>query len=597
MMMKDFKKKAISVLVAIALILIVGGIAFGGSLYNSMKSGEKMGFRSFLAILYPDKYAYSTEMADLNAYFGLSQADDVAIILQDELYEDQAKYSDGRVYFSMSTITKLFTNRFYYNETENTLIYARANDLVTVLLGGDNGYYVSTDINALGDFTPTDFPLAKRDNEGNVYIAADFLKNFANFEYTYFADPGRVQVYTKWGTIRQSLVSENTNVRYQGGIKSNILRSVTKGETVTVLEIMENWTKVKTSDCMIGYIENKNLEDYVEVEQTPVNTAYQPAYDYDMGSEDDNITMVFHQIYYTDDGSAFQELYANTSGIDVVSPTWFYLDSSAGTFTSYASGDYVTTAHNKGVLVWPLIEDLTNEVDEYALFSSSANRRALINNLVNACVSSGVDGINIDFEKIGTQTGPHYVQFLRELSIKAHQNGLVLSVDNYPRNEGNLYYNLKEQGYVADYVIIMAYDEHWAGSEAGSVASIDFTQQSVANAIDEGVPANKLICGIPFYTRIWRVEGAETNSEAVSMDSAANWVRERGLMPAYQEETGQNYVSYQDGTATYLLWMEDTDSVNARMSVLQQYPIAGIAAWKLGLENSGVWPIINDYWE
>ena len=150
---------------------------------------------------------------------------------------------------------------------------------------------------------------------------------------------------------------------------------------------------------------------------------------------------------------------------------------------------------------------------------------------------------------------------------------------------------------MADYVIIMAYDEHWAGSEAGSVASIDFTQQSVANAIDEGVPANKLICGIPFYTRIWRVEGAETNSEAVSMDSAANWVRERGLMPAYQEETGQNYVSYQDGTATYLLWMEDTDSVNARMSVLQQYPIAGIAAWKLGLENSGVWPIINDYWE
>lgn len=589
----ELKRKLISVLVAIVLICIIVGVAFGGPIYKAVKSGEEVSFYTFLAVLYPEKYAYSTEQADLYEYFGLNNDVDTAIILQNEQIEDIAKYYDGNVYFSIDTIRKLFTKRFYVDEQENVVIYSQAKNLLTIKIGEDSkGYYTSNDIDSLGEFTSTDYAIAKYDEEGTLYLAAEFVKQFSNFDYTYFGNPGRVQVYNQWGTRREAEMLKNTNVRYQGGIKSDILRALTEGEKVTVLEVMENWTKIKTDDSLIGYVENKTMADYVEMTDEPVTGAYHPSKDYDMGTPGQNINMVWHQIYYTDDGSGFNELYASTSGIDVVSPTWFYLDSASGTFTSYASSSYVENAHNKGVKVWALVEDMTNDFDENALFSKASSRRALVNNLVSACTEVGADGINIDFEKIGRETGPHYVQFLRELSIEAHKCGLVVSVDNYVKNEGNLYYNLGEQGYVADYVVVMCYDEHWAGSDAGSVASIGFTEKGIVSAIESGVPADKLICGIPFYTRIWRTEGSQVSSEAVGMDAAADWVNNRGLTLGWDDEACQNYISYQDGTALYQVWMEDMDSITSRLTIVQNNHIAGIGCWKLGLENSGVWATI-----
>lgn len=603
--MKEYKHKIISVVIAVVLIVIIGAIAFGGSIYDSVKSGEEFSFRSFLAVLYPEKYAYSTEEADLYSYYGVTGDIDAAIILQDApggqyseigQIEDIAKYYDGHVYFSIDTIKKLFSNRFYVNETENVLIYSTSDSLFTVKIGNEsNGVYKSEDINALGNFEATDYLIARYDEQGNLYIAADYVRRYANFEYAYYGTPGRVLVTTKWGTVRETQVEKNTNVRYQGGIKSPILRPLTKGETVQVLEIMENWTKIETNDGLIGYVENKTLADYVEVTKTPVADAYNPANDYSMGTPGQNLSIGFHQIYYSDDGSGFNELYARTTGLDVVVPTWFYLNSANGTYDSFATSSYVQNAHDKGLFVWALIEDMTNDFDENALFTNSVSRRTLINNLINDCKTVGADGINIDFEKIGRETGPHYVQFLRELSIAAHKNGLVVSVDDYVKNEGNLYYNLGEQGYVADYVVVMGYDEHWAGSDAGSVASIGFTEKGITSSMESGVPADKLICGIPFYTRIWRTEGIETNSEAVGMDYARDWINNRGLVTSWDEECCQNYVSYQDGTALYQIWLEDTDSLTARMSVLQQYHIAGVAGWKLGLENQEAWNIIEGY--
>lgn len=593
---KEIRNKFISVLIAIVLIIIIIAVAFGIPISKAVKNGEEVSFRTFLAVLYPEKYAYSNVEADLYQYFGVSNDIDTAIILQDEKIEELAKYCDGQVYFSIDTIRKLFTRRFYVNEEENVILYSKAKELLTIKIGEESkGYYTTQDINTLGDFTPVDYQIARYE-DGTLYMAADFLKGYANFEYRYDANPGRVQVRNQWGSYRESVITGNTHVRYQGGIKSDILCAVSEGDKVAVLEIMENWTKVKTENGLIGYVENNKLEDYVEVTEQPVTGAYHPSDDYDMGKPGQNINLVFHQIYYADDGSGYNELAANASGIDVVCPTWFYIDSSEGTFTSFANSAYVENAHSKGLQVWALIEDMTNEFDENALFRRSDSRRTLISNLVNACIEVGADGINIDLEKIGKDTGPHYVQFLRELSIEAHKQGLIVSVDNYVQNEGNIYYNLFEQGFVADFVIIMGYDEHWAGSDAGTVASLDFTEKGISSAIETGVSPDKLICAIPYYTRIWRTEGAETNSEAVGMDVARQWVDNRQLTTTWDEEAGQNYASYQDGTALYQVWLEDMDSVTARLSVLEKYHIAGVAGWKLGLENQGVWAAIESYY-
>lgn len=589
--MKQLKHKIISVLVAIVLIILIGVIAFGGKISESIKNGEEINARWFLALLYPERYSYSVQTADLNEYYQLFSQDDIAIVLQNERIEDRGKYIDGTVYFAFDTVERLFTDRFYVNEEEGVLLYTTSTDVITVEIGDEStGYSVS------GTYTATDYPIA-RYYEDCLYVAAEYVRQYANFSYDFYTEPNRMQVYTEWGTRREAEILNNTQVRYQGGIKSDILREISAGEKVTVLEIMETWTQVKTNDGYIGYVENTMLSDYAEVTDTPVTGAYSPEEDYGIPVSGNKITMVFHQIYSPDDGSGLNELLTSTSGIDVVSPTWFYINSETGTFDSLASAAYVENAHAKGLQVWALVEDMTNDFDEYALFASSTNRRAFIDNLITATMEVGADGINVDCEEISRETGPHYVQFLRELAIETRKNGLILSVDNYVRNEGNLYYDLGEQGIVADYVIVMGYDEHWAGSDAGSVASIDFVERGITSALDSGVPAQKLINGVPFYTRIWRTEGVETNSEAVGMTAAANWAETRGITPVWDEETCQYYVSHQDGTALYQIWIEDAESLATKLTVMNNYGIAGMAAWKLGLESEDVWPIINAHME
>lgn len=592
--MKRLRNKIISVLVAVVLIIIVVVIAFGGRIKESIASGEDIGLRWFLALIYPDKYSYSTQMADMNEYFQLFSQDDIAIILQNERIEDRGKLIDGTVYFSITTVEKLFTDRFYVNADGTALLYTTSNEVRTVNIGEEsNGYYVN-DV-----WMPLDYKAAQFDGDGTLYIAAEYVKNYADFTYEFFADPNRMQVRTEWDTRRETTVLKDTQVRYQGGIKSDVLCQVAEGDRVTVLEIMETWTKVQTKDAFIGYIENDKLADYEEVIEVPVSGAYDPAADYRMtSSADGKLTIVFHQVTAPDDGSGFNGLYASTSGIDVVSPTWFYLNNTDGSYLSVASKAYVENAHAKGLQVWALIEDMTYDVDEYELFSSADNRKALITNLIQEVLELGIDGINIDFEEITRESATHYVQFLRELSIETHNNGLILSVDNYMPNEGNRYYNLKEQGYVADYVILMGYDEHWAGSaEAGSVASIGFVEKGLADAIALGTPENKLINAVPFYTRIWRTEGVQVRSDAVSMSVAQEWLANRSLTPEWDDETGQYYASYQDGTAFCEVWIENADSLNVKLNIMSSYNLAGVAAWKLGLESPDVWPVINSYME
>lgn len=592
--MKKLRNKIISVLVAVVLIIIVAAIAFGGRIKESMANGEEIGLRWFLALIYPDKYSYSTQMADMNEYFQLFSQDDIAIILQDERIDERGKLIDGTVYFSITTVEKLFTDRFYVNADGTALYYTKSDEIDIVNIGDEsNGYYVND------EWKPLDYKAAQFDAEGTLYIAADYVKNYADFSYEFFPDPNRMRVRTEWDTHRETTVLKDTQVRYQGGIKSNVLCQTAEGDRVTVIEIMETWTKVLTKDGFIGYIENDKLADYEEIIEVPVSGAYVPSEDYRMtSSAEGKLTIVFHQVTAPDDGSGFNQLYASTSGIDVVSPTWFYLNNTDGSYLSVASKAYVENAHAKGLQVWALIEDMTYDVDEYELFSSADNRKALITNLIQDALELGIDGINIDFEEITRESSTHYVQFLRELSIETHNNGLILSVDNYMPNEGNRYYNLKEQGYVADYVILMGYDEHWAGcAESGSVASIGFVEKGLADAVALGAPENKLINAVPFYTRIWRTEGVQVSSDAYSMSTVQEWLANRSLTPEWNDETGQYYASYQDGTAFYEVWIENADSLNVKLNIMSSYDLAGIAAWKLGLESADVWSVINSYME
>lgn len=584
--------KLISVLITIGLIVLIVVVAFGSAIKTSIENGDEIDARWFLGLIYPDKYAYSREMADLNEYFQIINANDVAIIVGNERIDDRGTYSNGEVYFPLSTAERLFTDRFYYNELEGKLLYSTSTDIYSVnVADGSSGYTYG------GSFTPTENVPAFV-NGDQLYISLEYVRKFANFEYTYYPNPNRVQVYTSWEPETVAELAKDTSIRYQGGIKSDVLCKATKGQVVTVLEPMETWTKIHTSDGFTGYVENTKLGEAYSKAGTPVNDAYNPMADYGAGNGDDSIVLAWHQIYYADQGENLNTFLDGDEGVTVVSPTWFYINSEYGTFDNYATKEYVENAHAKGYQVWALVEDMTNSKNysEYELFSSSENRKMLIDNLISATLEVGADGINVDCEYVNKETGEHFVQFLRELSIETRKNGLVLSVDNYVQNQGNLHYDLTEQGIVADYVVIMGYDEHWAGSEPGSVASIGFVEGGITAALNEGVPSAKLINGVPFYTRLYRTEGSDISSQAIGMDEAQQWMANRGISPTWDENACQYYIRFEDGTAVSEMFIEDTESMDARLSVMKNYNLAGVACWKLGLENDSIWPIINSYY-
>ena len=561
-------KKIIPVLVAIVLILIIAAVGFGTVLI--------------------DKYSYSKERADLNSYFGITGEDDVPIILQDAQIEEHARIWDNVCYFDFATVHLYFNDRFYEDRAENLLLYTTPDAIIRTDIGS-TVYETST-----GESQDAGYVIARY--EGDVlYVAADYVKLYANFSYELFTEPYRMQIYTQWEEQQVADITRDTQVRYQGGIKSDILTDAAQGDRVIILEEMENWTKVKTQDAFIGYVENKRLsEKYVE-EPVPVTDYVEP--EYASQTRDHKINLAWHAVYSVEGNDTLTGLLSTTQSVNVICPTWFILTDNAGNFSSLASESYVSKAHEMGLEVWGLISNLSDSVtvDMYELLSRTSTRTYLIENLVSTALAYGLDGINIDFEHISDKTGEAFIEFIRELSIPCRANGIVLSIDNYVPMGFNSHYHREEQGIVADYVIIMGYDEHYSDSEeAGSVASINFVENGIAKTVEE-VPPEKVINGIPFYTRIWETNGTTVTSQVVNMEMAAEYLNNHGIEKQWDEETCQNYGEYQSGNSYFQVWLEDADSIRVKLSVMDQYQIGGVAEWRLGLEEPMVWEVIAEY--
>lgn len=561
------KKKVVPILIAIALIIIIGGLSFGGKII--------------------EKYSYSKERADLNAYYHISDSEDAAIVLQNEIVEERAKVIDGTWYLDLDTVHKYLNDRFYMDRNEDLLLYTLPEDIVKVVIGSS----VKETEDGSEDLGYT---IARYEGE-KLYLAVDYVKQYTNFGYEVFTDPNRVQIDTQWEEMQVASIKKNTQVREKGGVKSPILTDVAKGDKVTVLEQMETWTKVKTADSVIGYVENKRLDNTRSELPIPVTDYTEP--EYTSLTRDYKINLGWHVVAGTAGNDTLQSVTANTKGLNVISPTWFKLSDNEGNFTSFASADYVEKAHGMGLEVWALVENIEykDSIDMYQILSSTTTRRKLIDALVAEVQQYGIDGINVDFEQISMDCGEHYIEFIRELSVSCRKNGIVLSVDNYVPTGYTDHYDRREQGIVADYVIIMGYDEHYAGSpEAGSVASINYVENGIADTVSQ-VPANKVINAIPFYTRIWETTGSSISSQAVGMEMAEEYVAAHNIDVEWNEETCQNYGEYTSGDTLYQVWLEDEESIQVKLNIMEKYGIGGVAAWRLGFEKPEIWDEIETY--
>ena len=564
-------KKIIPVIVAVILIILIGAAGFGAKLL--------------------EKYSYSKERADLTEYFGIAGENDVPIILQDEQIEEHAKIFDGICYFDMATVHKYFNDRFYEDKSENSLLYTTPDMVYANVIG--TGTVTGYDADFVESGESYDYTISRYEGEA-LYIAADFVKKYANFSYELFTEPNHMQIYTEWDRRQTASVTKDTQVRYQGGIKSDILTDVSAGDQVIILEEMETWTKVKTQDSVIGYVENKRLGEKTEEEPVPVTDYVEP--EYPSNTRDYKINLGWHVIGGVGGNDTLEETVAKTKGLNVISPTWFTLTGNEGEFSSFATTSYVERAHEMGLEVWALVGNVDSvDVDLYTVLSKTSNRRRLILQLLGAVREYNLDGLNIDFENVSLDAGEPFIQFIRELSIPCRKYGIVLSVDNYVPMNHTDHYDRAEQGVVADYVIIMGYDEHYNGSdEAGSVASINFVESGIKNTVAE-VPKEKVINALPFYTRSWETGADGISSQAVGMEMAQTYVSDHGIATRWDEVTCQNYGEFQDGDRLCQVWLEDAESITVKLNIMEKYEIAGVAAWRLGFETADIWDVIEEY--
>ena len=516
------------------------------------------------------KYIPTKERMDLTEYYGQTGEDEMTVILGTDIMETKAVKSGDRVYLPLDMVNTYLNQRYYWDSANQQILYATPSELqyYPASESGDSEVWLKA---------------------GSVYLNLDFVKKFTDLDAYVYDNPSRIAIQHQFTSVNTATVKKDTSIRYRGGIKSPILTDVSEGTTLIYMEALEDWVQVATMDGYIGYIQKDKLSD---MEKKDFERDFQKE-EYTYLTMEDKVNLSWHQVTTQEANAYLADSIANISGVNVISPTWFYIQDTAGNIGNIASADYVSLAHEKGLKVWGLIDNFTADVSTTDTLSQLASRQNIIQQLVQTALSVGLDGINVDFESLSEDAGPHFLEFLRELSIECHKNNLVVSVDNPVPEDFTSHYDRKEQGLVVDYVIIMGYDEHYVGSDAGSVASLPWVEQGVQDTIAE-VTSERTILAIPFYTRLWKTTGGAVTSEAIGMDEAQNVLSTNGVEAVWDGSVGQNYATFEQDNSTYQIWLEDAQSIAEKVKLIQKYNLAGVAQWKLGFENSSIWQTISD---
>lgn len=555
-----------------------------------------------------NKSEVNNDKKDLKEFYGYSEiaGKDTYIVVCDGNVLGMGFMEDGEVYVPYSEYRKNVDNKCYIDKYEKVCVYTTATNIYDSYVGSSE--YTDIDGNK-GTFACA---IALEVN-GEYYVSASFLKEFGvKIDYKTISDPNRL-VMTATFTNDVAEAKEDTELRVDSSDRTEILTSVKKGDKLIVVSEKEDFKLVTDSNGVTGYIKKSAIG---EAKEETVSRDKLPE-EYTHLTRSTKVCLGWHQMSYDVGNDSLNELVSDATSLNVISPTWYKLVDKNGSIESFSDASYVSKAHDKGLEVWALVNDFEyDENGEYyvsKVLSHTTSRRKLIDNLIEDVKDNDIDGINVDFECIGIDIADDYVEFICELSVWCRKEGIVLSVDMYVPSSINQYYNRETVLEVADYLIIMGYDEHWAGaSEAGSVASLPYVEKGIQETVSEG-DSKRVINALPFYTRIWSetpIEFAEDGSQivednvkgsyaldskAVGLGTAEEELDARGVNKFWVEDLSQYYAEYEDGNSLIRVWLEEEKSIQAKLGVMSKYDLGGVACWRLGLEENWVWDIIAGY--
>lgn len=517
------------------------------------------------------KYIPTKDRMDLNEYYGQVAEGEAALILGTEKLEQRGIISGEEGYLPLDVVNTYLNQRYYWDAENQQILYATPSEVTSMPASSEAGSQVWL-------------------REGAVYLSLSYIRQYTDLDAYIYDNPNRIAIQYQFSDVNTVTAKKDTYVRFRGGIKSEVLAKVKKGAVLILMEELEDWNQVATMDGYIGYVQKKAVSQ-------PEKKTFEREFsreEYNYIAMEQPVNMVWHQVTNMEANAGFAEATANMTGVNVISPTWYSIIDNEGNISNIASSDYVNQAHEKGLQVWGLVDNFSENIGTTEILSRTSTRQNLVRQLVDAALASGLDGINIDFEYLEEAVGIHFLQFLRELSVETHKNNLVLSVDNPVPEDFTSHYDRAEQGRVVDYVIIMGYDEHYVGSEeAGSVASLPWVEQGIKDTLAE-VPAERVINAVPFYSRLWKTLAGTLSSEAIGMGQAQEVVTKYNVETYWDKNTSQNYGAFENEGAEFQIWIEDAQSIAEKVKLSSQYNLAGVAAWKLGFESSDVWQAISD---
>lgn len=572
------KKQILPVLIIIGLILLIILFIAGSKLI--------------------EKYTPTKERMDLTEYYNITDEDQVAIILNDSVLETYATIINNDIYLDYNFVHDVLNSRFYWDANENILLYTTADNVISAEADATR-YNIGKSSNDYGR------AIVKASAE-SAWIHLDFVKMYSDFTFSHDEEMSRLVIHNEWKDTTVSTLKKDTEVRYKGGIKSPILADAKKGDTLTILETNEEWTKVSTADGIIGYVKSglvKNTKVHTRKSEYTPET-------FNHITSDKPINLLWHPVYSKSGNNDISSVLSETKGVTVICPSWFKLKDNNGNLTSYASNDYVNYCHNQNVEVWGMVKNLdldSEDIDINYILTHTSARHNLVNQIIALAVQYNLDGINIDFETLSeSKIGDGYIQFLRELSIKCENNDIILSTAVYTPAAYNSVYKYGEQTDFVDYIAIMAYDQHWGQqSGEGSVAALNWVEECINNTVNEGVPAEQILLGVPFYTRLWKLTPTNDDSSAeltykitrenLGLNSSKKWMNNNIKNPVWLEDCGQWYGEIKKDGIIYKMWLEDEDSIEKKLELLDKYSLAGAAFWSSALDNNTIWEVIIKY--
>lgn len=594
------------------IVTLVALIAIACTVLYMKKTGFKIG---------------SSKKADLYEAFNLVDTDgshigqndsNYAVIISGILSDYRAVCKNETYYVRYETIRNKINDKFYWDREENYVLFTTPTSIIKHLIGGA-GY----EVDGKAESWNHDVTLQVNDD---LYLDLAFVAKFTGIEYDVHKNPNRICMIGTFDPLPYAKVKKIDSIRNRADVSAPMYTEAKIGEQVLLTGIEEgDFSEIMTSEGIIGFIKKSSLSETQEVAaKSKIEIP-----EYTSLKKDKKISLGWHQVTNKSANSSLSEVISKADGLNVISPTWLSIKNKKGKLKSFVSADYVKEAHKAGLDVWVLIDDF-NKTKEgnyiiNSIISKTSSRQRLIKNIMRQIKACKADGVNVDFEHIKEDCGDSYVEFIRELSVSCRKAGVVLSVDSYVPSDWSKYYRRDAQAEVCDYVVVMAYDEYnGSSSDAGPVSSLNFVEKGIKNTVEEvgSKNASKVIAALPFYTRVWTKRAAEPtdaeklvkgekyiedkvngdfilSSKAIGMDTAKEMVEQDSDLSKslkLDEKAGVNYAFYEDessGKSTQI-WMEDLDSLTAKLELVVNNNIGGAAFWKLSMESDDVWQVINE---